>query len=128
MFFPSKVELLQIVDHFMNKTSKYAIKGYPHKLGLLLYGPPGTGKTSLIKALANYTNRNIVSVSLSKIRTNQQLMDIVFNTNYVLTGETLSVKLGFEKTIFVFEDIDCASNVVLRRTTEETDKKSETQI
>lgn len=50
---------------------KYAIKGYPHKLGLMLYGPPGTGKTSLIKALALRTKRHIVNVPLARITSNQ---------------------------------------------------------
>jgi chaperone BCS1 len=44
LFFKEKETVLKVVDHFTNKTGKYAIKGYPHKLGLLLHGPPGTGK------------------------------------------------------------------------------------
>lgn len=32
------------VDAFTNKTGKFAIKGYPNKLGFLLHGPPGECK------------------------------------------------------------------------------------
>jgi len=44
LFFNEKETILKIVANFTNKTGKYAIKGYPNKLGLLLHGPPGTGK------------------------------------------------------------------------------------
>lgn len=48
-FHPDKPDILKLVDNFQKKTGKFAIPGYPQKLGLLLHGPPGTGKTSLIK-------------------------------------------------------------------------------
>jgi mitochondrial chaperone BCS1 len=44
LFFPEKEALLRMLTHFLERSGKYAIKGYPHKLGLLLHGPPGTGK------------------------------------------------------------------------------------
>jgi hypothetical protein len=31
------------VDSFLGRKGKFAISGYPHKLGFLLHGPPGTG-------------------------------------------------------------------------------------
>lgn len=71
LFFNDKNELLKLLGHFERKSGKYAVAGYPHKLGLLLHGPAGTGKTSLIKALANHLKRHIISVPLARIKTNQ---------------------------------------------------------
>merc|ERR1719265_2621426 len=73
LFIPNKQDLIRLTDNFLEKQDKFAIRGFPHKLGLLLHGPPGTGKTSFIKCLAQYTRRNIVNVPLSRISTNQEL-------------------------------------------------------
>ena len=124
LYFPQKSGLLYLLDHFSAKTGKFAVPGFPHKLGLLLHGPPGTGKTSLIKAIAHYTKRNIVSVPLSRIRTNQELMDVMFDHSYSVVNtsktssddeSTINVPLDFRHTIFVMEDVDAASSVVQHR-------------
>mmetsp|Transcript_6984 Transcript_6984/g.20432 ORF Transcript_6984/g.20432 Transcript_6984/m.20432 type:complete len:262 (-) Transcript_6984:898-1683(-) len=84
--------------------------------GLLLHGPPGTGKTSLVKALAHYTNRSIVSVPLTLISTNQQLADVVFDAKYNVVGEELASVMGYSKTIFLLEDVDAVGSIVQKRT------------
>lgn len=114
-FHPEKEALLHLLDNFTNKKGKFAVAGYPHKLGLLLHGPPGTGKTSLIKALANHTKRNIISIPLSRVRTNQDLMDLVLDQACKVEGDDWTYKLPFKKTIFVMEDIDAAADVVHKR-------------
>ena len=106
LFFDEKKRLLAQVTHFTAKSGKYAVSGYPHKLGLLLHGPPGTGKTSLIKALAQHTGRSIVNVPLARIQTNQELMDIMFDQSYMVMGDDVPIKLGFKDVIFVMEDVD----------------------
>ena len=47
LFFRDKESLLELLQHFNNSSGKYAIKGYPKKLGILLHGPAGTGKVRL---------------------------------------------------------------------------------
>merc|ERR1719378_39277 len=88
LFFQEKDELLSLLSHFTKKTGKYRIAGYPHKLGLLLHGPPGTGKTSLIKALAQYTNRSIINIPLATIKTNSELMDVMYDLKVKVDGES----------------------------------------
>ncbi|GMF35389.1 unnamed protein product [Phytophthora fragariaefolia] len=115
IFFEGKDSLLQLMDHFENKTGKFAIEGFPNKIGLLLYGPPGTGKTSVIKAVAEKIGRHIVNIPLGKVKTNQELMDAMFDLRYAVVDLDLPVRMTFKDVIFVMEDIDCASSVVASR-------------
>jgi hypothetical protein len=48
LFFKEKQMLLKLLSHFKDKSGKYAIQGFPHKLGLLLHGPPGTVSCPLL--------------------------------------------------------------------------------
>eukprot|EP00928_Gymnodinium_smaydae_P014896 TRINITY_DN1546_c0_g2_i1.p1 TRINITY_DN1546_c0_g2~~TRINITY_DN1546_c0_g2_i1.p1 ORF type:complete len:799 (-),score=155.27 TRINITY_DN1546_c0_g2_i1:217-2517(-) len=128
LFFEEKDSLIGILKHFANKSGKYGIAGYPHKLGLLLHGPPGTGKTSLIKAMAQHTGRSIVNVPLARIGTNQELMDIMFDQQYMVEGEEVPIKLGFKDVIFVMEDVDAASKVVQRRDGKTTSSVTRTEV
>lgn len=123
LFFPEKDSLVQLLDHFMHRTGKYGIPGYPHKLGLLLYGPPGTGKTSMIKVLAQHTDRSIVNVPLARLKTNTELMQLIFDQKYTVESIESAIRLRIKDVIFVMEDVDAASKVVHRR-----DEQSETKV
>jgi hypothetical protein len=113
IFFDGKKDLIEKIDFFINNRNWYYEKGIPYSLGIGLHGPPGTGKTSFIKALANYTNRHIIVLSLKIIKTKRQLEQFFFENTYNDNNEKNEV--SFDKKIIVFEDIDCIGDIVLDR-------------
>merc|ERR1719245_2001968 len=102
VFYPEKDDIMQRLDFFTKNKAWYKQRGIPYTMGFLFYGDPGCGKTSTIKAIANHTQRHIVSVPLNKIKTAKELLNVFYNTriNYQ--------DIPLEKRLYVLEDIDAA--------------------
>lgn len=122
IFFDGKKEIINKIDYFLNNREWYFKKGIPYSLGIGLHGPPGTGKTSFIKALANYTNRHIIVISLKIIKTKRQLEQFFFEDRY--NEENEKTDISFDKKIIVFEDIDCIGDIVLNRSLKNDKEKN----
>lgn len=104
LFFPNKVNVLETLTAFKEKKLYPAHMPIDNKLGILLYGPPGTGKTGFISALANFLERDVMMVHMSRITTRKafdQLLDASFSGRY----------------IYVFEEFDCMPGVQKRAET-----------
>jgi hypothetical protein len=126
LFFDGKEELVDRIHFFLNNKEWYCKIGIPYSLGIGLHGPPGTGKTSLIKAIANYTNRDIIILSLKLIKTKPQLEQFFFENTYNRDNKPGSK--SFDKKIIVFEDIDCIGDIVLNRDAIKPSKVNQTQV
>merc|ERR1712179_712230 len=102
VFYSQKEDILKRLDFFTNNKDWYKQRGIPYTMGFMFYGEPGCGKTSTIKAIANHTQRHIVSVPLNKIKTAKELLNVFYSTkmNYV--------DIPLDKRLYVLEDIDAA--------------------
>jgi len=102
VFYPEKNDIVKRLDFFTNNKTWYKKRGIPYTMGFMFYGDPGCGKTSTIKAIANHTQRHIVSIPLNKIKTPKELLNVFYNIrmNYV--------DIPLHKRLYVLEDIDAA--------------------
>lgn len=111
-------ELKERLDLFVNHPEWYMERGIPHSLGIMLHGVPGAGKTSTIKAIAKDTNRHIFNLSLRAFTTQRQLTNLFFNetvTVHTYDGSKQTLKIPLNRRVYVIEDIDCLTDVVLDR-------------
>jgi hypothetical protein len=112
-------ELRERLDLFLNRPEWYMERGIPHCLGILLHGIPGAGKTSTIKAIAHDTNRHIVNLSLRPWTTQKQLMQLFFDETVSVSvpgqSQAQTYKIPLNRRVYVIEDIDCLTDVVLDR-------------
>ena len=107
------------VEFFMKNRKWYDSKGIPYTLGLLLSGQAGAGKTSTIKCLANETKRHIININLNNDITKTQLENLFFNemliTINVSTGQSEKYFIPLDQRVYVLEDVDCQSDIVMER-------------
>jgi chaperone BCS1 len=121
VFFPQKEDLMRRLDFFKDSKVWYKNRGIPYTMGLMLYGVPGCGKTSTIKAIANYTQRHIVSVPLNRIKTCKELLSIFYEE------QINHMNIPLSKRLYVLEDIDCSElkDIVRDRSSESNDESKD---
>ena len=110
-----RFKLINSLNQFKYEKETLKELGLPNKLNTLFYGPPGTGKSTAITAIATFLNRNIYYIDIKNVTTNDDLRMMFEHVNK-------NVQNG---GIIVMEDIDCMSNVVLKR---ENRNKSELNV
>ena len=130
LFFEGKIAFMKKFDFFLENKDWYYEKGIPYTLGIGLYGPPGTGKTSLIKAIANDTNRHVINIKLYKDTTQTQLRNLFFDEkiNVLNDGKTEHFNISMDERIYVIEDIDCLTDIIYEREEKKEEKEEPKQV
>jgi len=108
IFFPEKQNVISSLNKYMSRTKQMK------KLSMLLHGKPGCGKSSIIKAIANYTGYTVFVIKLSYIDSDEDLMNLFHESSIYMYGGD-SVYVPSNKRIYIFEDVDAESDIVLRK-------------
>lgn len=108
LFFEEKEKIMSYIHFFQNNKEWYKKRGRPYTLGICSYGPPGCGKTSFEKALAIYLNRHLVVIDFDKIRSEEELIHIFYDSKIG------PFKIPYEKRLYIFPDIDKTTDILYK--------------
>jgi SpoVK/Ycf46/Vps4 family AAA+-type ATPase len=113
VFFQDSVKkiIATVLDRVQNKNVIFEKLGVKNKCGILLYGPPGTGKTTLIKYLAQVLCKNIYTINLTNVQSNNKLTEAfntVKNNNGVVVIEDMDrhIEQAFEAKNMVINETE----------------------
>lgn len=114
LHFPQREGMQRLVEAFCAQRDAEV----PERLNVLLYGPPGCGKTSFAKCLANATGRQVVSVPLRDLGSDEELMRFFNGIRYrykcMKTGKVQKAHMDMRDFIFIVEEIDVVLPGVLK--------------
>lgn len=99
LFFKGKDKLMQDLDK-LKKSDFFTKHGIKRKICLLITGDPGCGKTAMCSAITKYLRRNMVSVPISRITSNRQIEDILYQR------EIAGSAYAMDALTFLFDEID----------------------
>ena len=103
-----KEKIMRDIDRLHDK-DYYRENGLKRKKGYLFYGHPGCGKTYTVMAMANYDNRHILEIPMSRVKTNKELEEILNLT------EINGIKFTKDKLIILFDEFDMGNKSVEKR-------------
>jgi ATP-dependent 26S proteasome regulatory subunit len=111
LFSEHKDNLMKTMDR-LKDIEYYRKTGSKRKAGFLFHGRPGCGKTSHVTAMANYGNRHIIEVPMSRIKKNKEIESILSLT------EINFINFNKDQIIIYFDEIDQVGSVINKRDNE----------
>lgn len=99
IFFENKRQIINMIDK-LNDPEYFIKNGKKRKVSMLFVGPPGSCKTSTALAIANYTNRVLIQVPISRIKYSREVEKILYSHEYN------KYDIPNDKKIILFDEID----------------------
>lgn len=108
LFFEGKENLIAQLDR-LDDVEYFHKRGLKRKIALLICGPPGSGKTCVANAIANHRKLAIINAPINRIKTNNDVEQILYSNSY--NNETITNK----EKITLFDEIDSFTKISMKK-------------